>query len=42
MVEAFRDVPAGTKVPWYGPPMSPASFATDPLMDVLGARSVVG
>ena len=48
MVEAFATVPAGTKVPWYGPPMSPASFATARLMeywahgqdvaDALGAR----
>lgn len=33
MVEAFATVPAGTKVPWYGPPMSPASFATARLME---------
>ena len=33
MVVAFADVPAGTKVPWYGPPMSPASFATARLME---------
>ena len=33
MVTAFADVPAGTKVPWYGPPMSPASFATARLME---------
>lgn len=33
MVEAFADVPPGTKVPWYGPPMSPASFATARLME---------
>ena len=33
MVRAFADVPAGTKVPWYGPPMSPASFATARLME---------
>lgn len=33
MVEAFAAVPAGTKVPWYGPPMSPASFATARLME---------
>ena len=33
MVEAFAGVPAGTKVPWYGPPMSPASFATARLME---------
>ncbi len=33
MVQAFATVPAGTKVPWYGPPMSPASFATARLME---------
>ena len=33
MVEAFAAVPAGTKVPWYGPPMSPASFATARIME---------
>lgn len=33
MVEAFRAVPSGTKVPWYGPPMSPRSFATARLME---------
>lgn len=33
MVEAFARVPAGTKVPWYGPPMSPPSFATARLME---------
>ena len=33
MVEAFATVPPGTKVPWYGPPMSPASFATARLME---------
>ena len=33
MVQSFADVPAGTKVPWYGPPMSPASFATARLME---------
>ena len=26
-------VPAGTKIPWYGPPMSPASFVTARLME---------
>ena len=48
MVEAFAGVPAGTKVPWYGPPMSPASFATARLMeywahgqDVVDALGVV-
>ena len=33
MVVAFAHVPDGTKVPWYGPPMSPASFATARLME---------
>ncbi len=33
MVEAFASVPPGTKVPWYGPPMSPPSFATARLME---------
>ena len=33
MADAFAGVPAGTKVPWYGPPMSPASFATARLME---------
>lgn len=33
MVTAFAAVPPGTKVPWYGPPMSPASFATARLME---------
>lgn len=33
MLDAFAALPAGTKVPWYGPPMSPASFATARLME---------
>jgi uncharacterized protein (TIGR03084 family) len=33
MVAAFTALPAGTKVPWYGPPMSPLSFATARLME---------
>lgn len=33
MVDAFAAVPADRKVPWYGPPMSPASFATARLME---------
>lgn len=33
MIEAFAALPPGTKVPWYGPPMSPASFATARLME---------
>jgi uncharacterized protein (TIGR03084 family) len=33
MVGAFASLEPGTKVPWYGPPMSPASFATARLME---------
>ena len=33
LLAAFAQVPAGTKIPWYGPPMSPASFATARLME---------
>ena len=33
MVAAFAEVAPGTKLPWYGPPMSPASFATARLME---------
>ena len=33
MVSAFAEVEPGTKVPWYGPPMSPPSFATARLME---------
>jgi uncharacterized protein (TIGR03084 family) len=33
MLTAFAAVPAGTRIPWYGPPMSPASFATARLME---------
>ncbi|HVM28319.1 MAG TPA: TIGR03084 family metal-binding protein [Mycobacteriales bacterium] len=33
MVDAFADLEPGTKVPWYGPPMSPVSFATARLME---------
>ena len=33
LVDAIADVPEGTKIPWYGPPMSPASFATARLME---------
>jgi uncharacterized protein (TIGR03084 family) len=33
MVRAFGELEPGTKVPWYGPPMSPASFATARLME---------
>jgi uncharacterized protein (TIGR03084 family) len=31
--EALAAVPDGTKLPWYGPPMSPASMATARLME---------
>ena len=33
LLDALTAMPAGTKVPWYGPPMSPASFATARLME---------
>lgn len=33
MLDAFAGVEPGTRVPWYGPPMSPASFATARLME---------
>ena len=33
LVAALEGVPAGTRIPWYGPPMSPASFASARLME---------
>jgi len=33
LVKALLEVPAGTKLPWYGPPMSPASMATARMME---------
>ncbi|MFH8518838.1 TIGR03084 family metal-binding protein [Streptomyces gelaticus] len=30
---ALRDAPAGTRIPWYGPPMSLASMATARIME---------
>ncbi|MFE7424091.1 MULTISPECIES: TIGR03084 family metal-binding protein [unclassified Streptomyces] len=30
---ALRNVPAGTRIPWYGPPMSVASMATARIME---------
>jgi uncharacterized protein (TIGR03084 family) len=33
LAEALKKVPAGQKVPWYGPPMSPTSMATARLME---------
>ncbi|MDX2969103.1 TIGR03084 family metal-binding protein [Kribbella solani] len=33
VVEALKQVPAGEKVLWYGPPMSPTSMATARLME---------
>ncbi|MDP3714680.1 MAG: TIGR03084 family metal-binding protein [Mycobacteriales bacterium] len=33
MVDAFAPLDPATKVPWYGPPMSPASFVTARLME---------
>jgi uncharacterized protein (TIGR03084 family) len=31
--QALRDVPEGQKLPWFGPPMSPASMATARFME---------
>src|SRR4051812_34968032 len=33
LLDALRTTDPGVKVPWYGPPMSPASFATARLME---------
>ncbi|PRX45996.1 uncharacterized protein (TIGR03084 family) [Prauserella shujinwangii] len=33
LADALAAVPAGTKVPWFGPPMSPASMVTARLME---------
>ncbi|WP_158843743.1 TIGR03084 family metal-binding protein [Saccharothrix deserti] len=33
LAEALLAVPSGVKVPWFGPPMSPASMATARLME---------
>ena len=33
LLEAFEKVDPAAKLPWYGPPMSPASFATARLME---------
>jgi len=33
LAAALLAVPAGTKLPWYGPPMSPASMATARMME---------
>ncbi len=33
LAEALRAVPAGVRLSWYGPPMSPASMATARLME---------
>lgn len=33
LAAALLTVPAGTKLPWYGPPMSPASMATARMME---------
>jgi uncharacterized protein (TIGR03084 family) len=50
IIDVLRRVPAGTKLPWFGPPMSTASMATARLMetwahgqdivDALGAERV--
>jgi uncharacterized protein (TIGR03084 family) len=33
MVRVLAEVPAGTKLPWFGPPMSPMSMATARVME---------
>jgi uncharacterized protein (TIGR03084 family) len=33
LVRALREYPAGQKMPWYGPPMSPTSMATARFME---------
>ena len=33
LADALRDYPAGEKMPWFGPPMSPASMATARFME---------
>jgi uncharacterized protein (TIGR03084 family) len=33
LVEALAEVPAGVKLPWFGPPMSPMSMATARVME---------
>jgi uncharacterized protein (TIGR03084 family) len=33
LAAALAEVPDGTKLPWYGPPMSPASMATARMME---------
>lgn len=33
LAQALRDVPPGEKLPWFGPPMSPASMATARFME---------
>lgn len=33
LIDALRAVPAGTKLPWFGPPMSAASMTTARLME---------
>lgn len=50
LLQALREVPAGTKLPWFGPPMSAMSMATARMMetwahgldiaDTLGAHPV--
>ena len=33
IIDALSKVPAGTKLPWFGPPMAPASMATARIME---------
>jgi uncharacterized protein (TIGR03084 family) len=36
LADALRAVPAGEKIPWFGPPMSPTSMATARFMETWG------
>ena len=36
LAEALRGVPEGTKIPWFGPPMSPTSMVTARFMETWG------
>lgn len=39
---ALRSVPAGERIPWFGPPMSPASMATARIMETWAHSHDVG
>jgi uncharacterized protein (TIGR03084 family) len=36
LAEGLREVPEGTKIPWFGPPMSPTSMVTARFMETWG------